>query len=265
MKKLMTVLLSGVLFAEDLMFMEEELLPSIEIENVIEEPEVPVVPEVVEEPLQQVVCYLTRNQLVLDRGLVLAPNEPEYLELFDVDDDVSVLKISDGYLLVHNLTQVEVICTEIGRVFGKDLVITKTFNEMIELSNGNLYLTGDVEESFWAVTTSVLYVQTDRGDMLIDLSSGVSEYVVCLGSLDTLRTLDFVVGVKGHHLNLELTGPYRSITEDLGSLSDWNVGDEVIVQKFNNVNIATFDPLTPFILVHNVTRNEVAIVVLLTH
>jgi hypothetical protein len=99
--------------------------------------------------------------------------------------------------------------------------------------------------------------------MLIDLATGISEYVVCLGNLDTSRTLDFVVSVKGHHLNLELTGALRSITEDLGSLSNWNVGDEVVVQKFNVVNIPIFDPLTPFILVHNVTKNEVAIVVLL--
>lgn len=268
MKKWATILLSGALFAEDLPFMEEEMIPSVEI--LLEEETVSTTDVIEqlyesEEPIEQVIARIKGNYIILDKGLVLAPRDLEYVQLFDEEDDVLVLKISEGYVLVHALTQVEVLCQEVGRVVEKDLSIAKILPDMLELSNGDLYSLEKNEECFWESKESVLIVKTDAGQMIMDGTFGLFEHGVLLGNLDKIRSLEFIQRVKGHHIDLVSGASLRSIRDDLGSIENWSSGDEVILQKFALVNIVDFDPFTPFILAHNVTKNEAAIVVLLTH
>jgi hypothetical protein len=266
MKKLVAILMSGMLFADDIPPIEGEIHSFLEVapleKTSTDESEIQGVYET-DEPIEQVISYVKGDYIILDKGLVLTANESEYLQLFDEDDDVLVLKISGGYVLLHNLTQVEVMCKEVGRVVENDLSTAKIFSDMIELSNGDLYLLENKEEYFWERAERVFVVKTERGHLIIDRSFGFSEPSTFLGKLDKLKSLDFVQGVKGHHLHLLSTGSLRSLTEDLGSLENWSEGDEIILQKFTFVNIGNFDPLTPFILAHNVTKDEVAITVLL--
>ena len=209
----------------------------------------------------QEILYLVGNQLVLRNGLVLELKDFNHLELFDVGDALIVNECEGHYSVVHTLTSIEVLSNLVGQIEGKVHFIGKVMDGMVELSNGDLYLTEDDMEGFWTVRTSVLKVVTQSGDILLDLTSGDSRRVVSVGTLDILRTLDFIVASKGHHVEFAITGNIRWISSDLGSCAYWGEGDEVIIQKFNKVSIVPFDEKAPLMLLHNVTRDELAIVV----
>ena len=251
---------------------QEELVAEAENETVatseeVVPEEVAPIAEAVDElqPVAEVetqeVLYLLGDQLVLNTGLVLELEEHDYLELFDVGDALLVKESEVGYSVVHSLTGVEVLCDLFGQVEGKVHFVGKVMNGMVELSNGDLYLTEDDQEGFWTIKTSVLKVVTQDGDMLIDLASGDSQRVAFLGNLEVLRTLDFIAGSKGHQMEFVTAGNVRWISSDLGNCAYWGEGDEVIVQKFNSVSIASFDPQAPLMLLHNVTRDEFAIAI----
>ena len=210
------------------------------------------------------VLHLINNQLISTDGLVLELKERNYVELFDEGDSIQVKESNGDYSVIHNLTNIEVPCGLAGIVEGKVHFVGKVMDGMVELSNGELFVTEVDIEGFWTVRTSVLKVVTPNGEILIDLSSGDSQQVVSLGTLDIFRELDFITSSKGHHVELVKTGPVRWISSDLGSCLYWDEGDEVIVQKFVKSNIKTIDLYTPLVFLHNVTRDEFAIAISVT-
>lgn len=178
MKKIFLLMIGACLYADDEMLAES-------LEKQITESVVEVVDESqpIAETKPQEVLYLLGDQLVLNTGLVLEFAEHDYLELFDVGDALLFIESEEGYSVVHSLTGVEVSCSVLGQVDGKVLFVLKVMNGMVELSNGDLYLTEGDEEGFWTINTSVLKVVTQDGEMLLDVMSGSTQHVAFLGNL----------------------------------------------------------------------------------
>jgi len=95
MKKLVAILMSGMLFADDIPPIEGEIHSFLEVapleKTSTDESEIQGVYET-DEPIEQVISYVKGDYIILDKGLVLTANESEYLQLFDEDDDVLFFK-----------------------------------------------------------------------------------------------------------------------------------------------------------------------------
>ncbi len=206
------------------------------------------------------VQYVVNDQLVLSNNQVFDVKNDSEISIFNIGDEISIDLQDEGYYLLQNSAGRKATCNFFGDVEGKPCLVTKVLDGMVLLSNADLYvLNNNIEQDELAIRTPVVIVNTPTSEVMIDLQSGTSQYVIPFGKIEWGKIVDEVVGHKDDVIQLKKTGDFKAFSNRLGLNYFWQIGDKVYVKKVIESYVIGVTPPTELYLLYNVTQGRVSI------
>ncbi len=206
------------------------------------------------------ISYRFDKQLCIDNRQIFEVLGKDHFDHFNVGDSVTVIDNNTGIYILKSKDDEEVSCRLFATVESEPHFVAKVMGDMVLLSNGEICVVNDRNSYDWALRAPVLLVITpEYWDRLIDLKTGVSQYVMLLGKVEWGKVVDEVIGHEGEYVVLKKSGKFKAFSDRLGYNFWWQVGDKIYVKKFIQSYVIGTTPPVELRFLYNATRGEVSV------